>query len=299
MARGRSPGVVNLDLADEILDVLSRASLGVAEQRIDVDPNDLDDPLALIANAVNVLLDDLVYRQEEREEALSVAIEARAKEEFLSYISHDMQTPLALLVGTLSVLEDGPTSEEIEATVPIMRRATERLQRFVQQFLDLARLGADRPLVVQPHTVELRTAVRNVVELFADKGPVEVAIADDAGTAYADEERIEQILSNLVGNAFKHAGPRPGVAITTAAGPDGVRIHVEDHGRGMSEEEVRRVFAKYERGDAPGSAPGTGLGLYLSRALAEAQGGSLTVRSRRGEGSRFTLTLPDAPSVPD
>lgn len=286
------------DLAEGILDVLSQASLGNVEERVAVDPTDLDDPLSLVANAVNVLLDDLQYRQQEREEALAVAIEARAKEEFLSYLSHDMQTPLALLIGTLSVLEDGPTPAELDATVPIMRRASDRLQRFVQQFLDLARLGADRPLVVQPRTVELAEVIENVVQLFADKGRIAVDVADGAGVAYADQDRVEQVLANLVGNAYKHAGPDPGVSITTEAAEDGVRIRVADRGRGMSEEDVARVFAKYERGSGPGTAPGTGLGLYLSRALAEAQGGSLDVESRLGEGSRFTLTLPAEPSVP-
>lgn len=289
---------MNRDLADEILDVLARASLGEVDLQVDVDPNDLDDPLSLIGNAVNVLLDDLSYRQREREEALSVAVEARAKEEFLSYLSHDMQTPLALLVGTLSVLEDDPTSSEIEATLPIMRRAGDRLQRFVQQFLDLARLGADRPLVVQPSTVELGATVRHVVDLYADKGPITVALEDDATTAYADEERVEQILSNLVGNAFKHAGPAPQVRITSDTVADGVRIHVADRGHGMAAEDIERVFGKYERGSGPAVSPGTGLGLYLSRALAEAQGGTLTVESQLGEGSRFTLTLPDRPPMP-
>lgn len=289
---------MNRDLADEILDVLSRASLGDADHKVDVDPHDLDDPLALIGNAVNVLLDDLAYRQREREEALSVAIEARAKEEFLSYLSHDMQTPLALLVGTLSVLEDDPTPEEVAATLPIMRRAGDRLQRFVQQFLDLARLGADRPLVVQPGTIELRDVIDHVVHLFADKGPIEVTLDPDATTAYADEDRVEQVLANLVGNAFKHAGPDPRVHISTTAGPSRVHIHVADRGRGMRPEELERVFAKYERGNGAAVTPGTGLGLYLGRALAEAQGGSLTAESRVGEGSCFTLTLPDAPPAP-
>lgn len=290
---------VNRDLAEAILDVLSRASLGDVDAQVDVDPTELDDPLAVIGNAVNLLLEDLAYRQQEREEALSLAVEARAKEEFLSYLSHDMQTPLAMLVGTLSVLEDHPTEEEFATTVPIMRRAAERLQRFVQQFLDLARLGASHPLVVQPGTVELAAVTAHVVELYEDKGPVAVAVADDATTAYADRDRVEQILANLVGNAFKHAGPRPDVSITTEAAGSLVRVHVADRGRGMSREDLDRVFAKYERGSGPGSAAGTGLGLYLSRALAEAQGGTLTGESALGQGSRFTLTLPAQPPIPD
>lgn len=286
------------DLSDEILDVLSHASLGQLDVRVDVDESDLDDPMCLVANAINVLLDDLAYRQEEREAALAIAVEARAKEEFLAYLSHDMQTPLALLLGTLSVLEDSPAPEEIEATLPILRRAGNRLERFVQQFLDLARLGADRPLLIQPGTVELEHTIAQVVGLFSDKPAIEVRLADDARTAYADEDRVEQILANLVGNAYKHAGDDPGIAITTEASGGGVRIHVTDRGRGMSVEDQRRIFAKFERGAGPARASGSGLGLYLSRALAEAQGGTLTLESELGRGSRFTLTLPDHPPAP-
>jgi signal transduction histidine kinase len=298
VARGRAASLVSRDLADELLDVLSHASLGRLHVRVDVDEADLEEPLALIGNAVNVLLDDLAYRQQEREDAVAVAVEARAKEEFLAYLSHDMQTPLALLLGTLSLLEDSPDQEELEATLPILRRAGNRLERFVQQFLDLARLGADRPLVVQLRTVDLAHAIGHVVDLFADKGPIDLVVDEEATTAYADEDRVEQILANLVGNAYKHAGEEPQVSIRTDRTDAGVRVHVSDRGRGMSEEDLARVFTKFERGASPSRAAGTGLGLYLSRALAEAQDGTLTVESELGKGSRFTLTLPARPPIP-
>lgn len=129
---------------DDLLDVLGRASVGDLDARVDVAPDALDDPVGLLANAVNLLLDDLAFRQQEREEALAVAVTVRAKQEFVAELTHDMQTPLALLRASVELLADSTTdSAGRGAALPVMQRAIVRLQALTAQLLDFARLQAD------------------------------------------------------------------------------------------------------------------------------------------------------------
>jgi signal transduction histidine kinase len=283
---------VTVPSPDELLDTLSRAAVGDTDARVDTDADDLDDPLSLIGNAVNLLLDDLTYRQREREEALRTAAAAEAKEEFLAYVSHDMQTPLAILMGYLELLEDEPTEETLDGSLPHMRRATRALQRLVNQFLDYARLEAHRPLVVDPEPVDLVRLAEDVAAMFAGEGSVIVSVEDDPPAAFADEERVERILANLVANGLKHSGADDGVRVEI--GSDGAEVHVAviDRGRGLTSDDLERAFDKFQRGPTARGTPGSGLGLFVSRRLAELLGGALTAESVPGEGSRFTLTLP-------
>ncbi|GGI08500.1 hypothetical protein GCM10011354_29390 [Egicoccus halophilus] len=272
--------------------MISLACLGDTTTRAQVDPEALDDPLGLIGNAVNVLLDDLEYRQREREDALRRVAGMEAKQEFLAYLSHDMQTPMAVLLGAVTVLRSSQSAEDVEATLPLMEQAIERLQRFVRQFLDLARLEADRGLVLEVAPMDLEASVKRVVDLFADDGPIAVTSAPQLPPVAADPLRVEQILTNLVANAFKYARMAPRIELDAGATPGTVELRVVDDGPGMAPDELARVFGKFERG---GVASGAGLGLFISRALAEAHGGSLSATSRPGQGAAFVLCLPEAP----
>jgi two-component system, OmpR family, sensor histidine kinase KdpD len=279
-------------LFEAILDALGAASMGDLDRRVPVDPTALEDPLELVANAVNLLLDDLRHRQSEREEALRQVSAGEAKEEFLASLSHDMQTPLAIILGALHVLDSSDAAEHLDATLPLMRAAAHRLQRFIQQFLDLARLEAHELLVVRPVRNEVRPLVDRAVELFVEHAPVRVEVPDDLPPVLADPERVEQILANLLSNALNYA-KEP--SITARAVDGAVEIVVADRGRGMDAEQLERAFAKFERIDATRAPSGTGLGLFISRAMANAQGGSLVGESEPGVGSRFILRLPRAP----
>jgi signal transduction histidine kinase len=297
----RAPGPAEGDplatpLIDRLLDTLGAASLGDLRTRVDVDPDALDDPLELVSNAVNLLLDDLAYRQAEREEALRQVAAAEAKEEFLASLSHDMQTPLAIILGAIHVLDAANSTEHLHSTLPLMRAAAHRLQRFVQQFLDLARLEAHEVLVVRPIPLEVRDVVRRTVELFVEYAPIGVDVPADLPRMSGDPERVEQILANLLANAFSYAAePR----LTARHVGDHVELEVADRGRGMTEAELERAFAKFERISRGRGPSGTGLGLFISRAMAEAQDGSLTGTSELGVGSRFMLRLPVVPEEPE
>lgn len=280
---------------DDILEALARASVG-RDVRIEADPTRSEEPLALIGAALNILLEDLAFRQREREDALHQVAVAEAKQEFLAYLSHDMQTPLSMLLGAVDLLGPDARTDDLAATLPLMRTAVETLQRLVQQFLDLARLDAQRPLEVATTTVDLLAVVRAATELFADRGPIDVRVPEQVPPVYADPGRVEQILANLLGNAYKYARD-PAIDVEHDAEAGCVQVSIVDHGDGLSETDLEHVFGKFARGGVSSRAAGTGLGLFISRALAEAMGGSLHADSRPGEGSRFTLSLPvaDAP----
>lgn len=293
MAGDRGRGFVTPPDVDRILEVLARASVGDLDARIDVEPADLDDDLELIANAVNLLLEDLNYRQREREKALEIAASAEAKEEFLAQLSHDMQTPLAILLGYLDIIDPSQDDADgVESVIVPMRHAAKALHRYVRQFLDYARLEADQRLVINTERVDVAETVGKVLPMFAKEGLITVDADIDDPVAYADEERVERILANLLSNAFTHAPSAEGTIVRLRAGDGIIDVTVIDHGPGMTREQMERAFEKFERGDATTNIPGTGLGLYMSRALAEAQGGSLVAESTPGQGSRFTLRLP-------
>jgi signal transduction histidine kinase len=286
-----SPDRPSSPLFDSLLDVLGAASLGDLEPRVEVAPDALEEPLELVANAVNMLLDDLAYRQSEREEALRRVAAAEAKEEFLASLSHDMQTPLAIILGAIHVLDATNSPAHLESTLPLMRAAAHRLQRFVQQFLDLARLEAHEVLVVRPTPVDVGDIVERTVGLFVEYEAIVVELPSALPRVLADPERVEQILANLLSNAFSYASSP---SVTASADEATVTIAVADRGPGMTEEELERAFAKFERINRGRGPSGTGLGLFISRAMAQAQGGQLLASSEPGVGSRFCLRLPRA-----
>jgi signal transduction histidine kinase len=279
-----------LERIDGLLDVLAAASLGDLGSRVEVAPDALEEPLDLVANAINMLLDDLAYRQRDREEALRRLAAAEAKEEFLASLSHDMQTPLAIILGAVHVL-DATSAEHLESTLPLMRAAAHRLQRFVQQFLDLARLEAHEALAVRVVPLDVAAVVERTVSLFVEYEPIVLELPADLPAALGDPQRVEQILANLISNAFGYASTP---TIHARAEGASVLIEVADRGRGMTVEELDRAFTKFGRIDRGRAPSGTGLGLFISRAMAEALGGRLTGRSEPGTGSRFTLQLPTA-----
>lgn len=287
----RSP--VSQPSVDDILDVLGRASVGDAEARIEVEEAALDEPFGLLANAINLLLDDLAFRQGEREVALEAAVAARAKQEFLAQLSHDMQTPLALLRASVDLLTDSAADEsDLQSAVPVMRRATTRLQALVQQLLDFARLQSGRNLAVQMSVVPLEPLVHRVVKQFEDHANVELDLPDELPTIRADADHVRRILTDLLTVAFAQAATGSLVTLRASAEQATVRLMVEYPAGGLVPDDVNRALEAFEQGHS--GLTGTGLSLFVSRALAEAQGGSLAVELAGDGRMRLRLSLPTA-----
>jgi signal transduction histidine kinase len=119
-------------------------------------------------------------------------------------------------------------------------------------------------------------------------------VADDAPSARADDQRLEQVVSNLLGNAIRHTPPGGLVAAAVSSEPGAVRLDVRDTGEGIAAEDISHVFERFFRGRSQNGETGAGLGLALVKELTEAMGGSVEASSTPGEGSVFTVRLPRA-----
>jgi PAS domain S-box-containing protein len=243
-------------------------------------------------------------RLEASERALQQAEASnRAKSEFVSRMSHELRTPLNAMIGFSQLLgldrEPGLAPHQREWTQQI-QRAGWHLLEMINETLDLARIEAGAVnLTLQPvDLAPLVAACRSMVEAGAGERRVRIEekLAADAPAMLADPTRLKQILTNLMSNAVKYN--REGGVLTVTARPDGPRhvlLSVQDSGLGMSNTQLGALFQPYNRLGREGSGiEGTGIGLVISRRLAELMGGTLEVSSAAGAGSTFTLRLPAA-----
>ena len=220
----------------------------------------------------------------------------RARREFIANASHELRTPLFSLGGFLELLDDEEldqqTRDEFLAT---MRDQVERLSKLATELLDLSRLDAGH-IDLEREPVSLAATVRLVANEF---GPVSrqsrhelVVEADEDTVAVGDEQRIVQVLRNLVENAFVHTPPGTRVILRAERARGGVALSVEDDGPGVPPEQLDHVFERFYRGDGT-RASGSGLGLAIAHELALAMDGTLGGDSRPGH-TIFCLTLPAA-----
>jgi signal transduction histidine kinase len=221
----------------------------------------------------------------------------RMKEQVFSHLSHELRTPLTSMREATHLLADGvagPLGPRQERLVSIISDSTERLLRLVNRTLDLSRLRAGL-LPLEQHPVRLRdVAARALHELRpqADAARVRVEEAADGGDPWVlgDEERLVEVVVNLVSNAIK-ASPE-GETVRVDVGDDGgqARLVVEDHGVGIPNGALARIFDPYVQG--PGAPAGAGLGLTIAKSVVEAHRGHIVVESQEGRGSRFAVRLP-------
>jgi signal transduction histidine kinase len=221
----------------------------------------------------------------------------KMKEDFFATVSHELRSPITSVREAAHLLAEevpGPLTAKQARLVAIVRRSTERLLRLVNQILDMSRLRAGvLPLEYMPLDLDWLIA-RAIEELRPQADEARVAIARERiGTRFTvlgDEDRLVQVLVNLLANAvrFTPVGGRVTVRLVDA-GPE-CEIQVEDTGVGIPAAELPHVFETYRQAH-PGRG-GTGLGLAIVRGLVHAHGGRVTAESQEGKGSRFTVLLP-------
>jgi signal transduction histidine kinase len=225
----------------------------------------------------------------------------RLKDEFVALISHDLRTPLTSIMGYLELTMDDVTlGEEPRGYLEVVQRNSERLLRLVNDLLFVARLEAGE-LDLHPTEVDLAAIVRQSVE---EARPRAAAKAIELGsevqsvaTIPADRGRIFQLLDNLISNALKFTPEGGRVEVRLLQRDSRVRIEVADTGIGIAENEQRRLFERFFRATTATERhiPGTGLGLYIASAIAEAHGGTIEVESELGCGTTFCVGLPLVP----
>jgi len=227
--------------------------------------------------------------------AAAVPDAAAAAMEIVATVSHELRSPLTSIKGYTSLLLsrwDRLSDDQKQMMLGQIQHDADRVTRLITELLDISRLEAGR-LTLRRQRLEVRDVAARVVEQVTMAYPdlrTEVRVPPDLPWVLADADKVEQVLTNLVENAAKYADPAR-VRIVASHDDESVTVAVEDHGAGIGADDLPRVFDRFFRRDH-GRPSGTGLGLWISRRLAEAHGGSLTATSVEGEGSVFRLTLP-------
>jgi signal transduction histidine kinase len=222
----------------------------------------------------------------------------RVKDEFVALISHDLRTPLTSILGYLELtIDDGNLTDEQQGHLEIVSRNADRLLHLVNDLLFVARLEAGQ-LDLDPAELDLAAVVRQSVaeaEPRAAAGGIALTLeAGEVPAVRADRGRMFQLMDNLVSNAIKFTPPGGDVHVSLSRVNGVVRLEVSDTGIGIASAEQQRLFERFFRASTASDRqiPGTGLGLYISRAIVEAHGGSIAVSSEPGEGTLFCVELP-------
>ena len=217
--------------------------------------------------------------------------------EVISTVSHELRSPLTSVKGYTSLLLNRWERLADEQKLMMLEQVhhdADRVTRLVTELLDISRLESGK-LVLRRQLVDLCELVGVVIEKVRMMEPevhAEVEFSAGFPRVYADPDKIEQVLTNLVENAAKYADPK-GMRVLGEVGDGVVSVAVVDQGEGIPQADLPRVFTKFYR-RAETRPTGSGLGLWISRGLVEAHGGRLGVESRVGEGSTFRFTLPTA-----
>jgi len=229
------------------------------------------------------------------------------REEILTVVSHELRTPVTIISGYDRLLlseEVGPLNDEQRRFLSESAKACRRLDSFIGDLLEASRVRKDEA-VLEVSIGSLREAIKGVTSLMQPLLEerdlrIETEIPPEANRAQFDQMRLEQSLTNLIGNAIKHSPAEGLIEIATRKpppddDPDGrpmIEISVSDEGPGVSVEDRERIFDAYVQIGESKRAGGLGLGLAVCKRLVEAHGGAIEVTDRSGGGSRFIFTLP-------
>lgn len=226
----------------------------------------------------------------------------QAKSDFLSIASHELRTPLTSIKGSLSLMQSGIVGKMNEPTLNLMNIAlteTDRLIRLINDLLDLAKIEAKKfPLQKEfrPLSPLLQATVDSLTGLAAQAEVTLVISRSPEIEVLMDEDRIRQVLTNLVSNAIKFSPPKTKVTIEVEITKNQqVEFNVIDQGKGISPEDQDLIFQKFRQVTGPNNplVKGTGLGLSIAKALVEEHQGLMGVESKVGQGSNFYFCLPD------
>ena len=237
--------------------------------------------------------------ERERETAAGLRELDRMKNDLVAVIAHDLHSPVAVITGFLHVLTEGwatSTEQEKMEMLDRIRSRVGRLRGLVDDVLDVARIEAGE-LGVERAELDLNAVVSQVAAEMAMTFPGRtITLPADANLrAVGDERRVWQILTNLLSNALKFSGGDEPVEVDLRREGTQIIVAVRDRGPGITAEELPQVFERFVRLPGTASIPGTGIGLFIAKSLAEAQDGQLTVESTPGVGSTFCLALPADP----
>ncbi len=240
------------------------------------------DELGVLAQTLNSMADDILKTE-------------RLKNDFISSISHEIRTPLTAVAGWAETILTGDLSnrDEVEKGLQVIMRETGRLSDMVEELLDFSRIEGGR-MTLHSDLFDLRTEVADIVEIYrakADKHGVGLSVtqADQPAPVMGDTNRIRQVIINIIDNAVKFSpeGSDINIRMKTA---DWITLDIEDHGSGISEEDLENVTKKFYKGSSKRS--GSGLGLAISDEIVRLHGGELRITSELNKGTTVQVLLP-------
>ena len=217
----------------------------------------------------------------------------RGRDELLAIVSHDLRNPLGVVDLTIGMLETDP--EALQSVLPRAKRAVDRMQRLIEDLLELARIDAGT-LGVEPRPLDLSGLLEDAYEqhrmLAAEKGLKLVRdIAPRLATVNADRHRLSQVIANLLGNAIKFTPTGGTVQFAARPNDSSVVLEVGDTGPGIPREQLDHIFERFWQASAR-RKDGVGLGLAIVKGIVDAHGGRIDVESDVGRGTTFRITLP-------
>jgi signal transduction histidine kinase len=230
----------------------------------------------------------------------------QTQRDFLSGVSHDLKTPLAVIQGYASALEDGIADDEVsrQRVIAGIRRETERMTGLVASLLELARLEAGLT-PFEPAALDLGTLVRKVLgELGTRAQPKDLhlqeALPEKLPPVQADPTQIERVLMNLLENAIRFTPGGGTIGVGGAAQAGRVSLWIQDSGPGIPQEALPHIFDRFYQFEPARTTgrSGSGLGLTIAREIMKRHGGEIYVQSEIGQGARFTISLPCSPYSP-
>jgi signal transduction histidine kinase len=222
----------------------------------------------------------------------------QTKREFVQMISHDLRTPLTAILGTFELLASGAygkLTERGERRVKDAERESERLISLINELLDIDKLESGNMQLILDEC-EIQNIFRRATEavaVIAEKRKIKLEVTTENPSVSADEDRVVQIMINLLGNAVKYSPENETIKIDVIDEKNFIRVDVIDHGPGIPKKDKRLIFERFKQieGEEYKRSGSSGLGLAICKALVESHGGTIGVDSEVGQGSRFWFTL--------
>jgi signal transduction histidine kinase len=247
-----------------------------------------EDMVVSIASQAAVALDNSILFEEIK------ALSAK-KDEFIALASHELKTPLTTIKGYLQIIDRTEKGNVANLFVGKAMNQVEKLDALINDLLNVSKIEAGK-LQFQMEDFDIRATLLDIVETFQYSNTTHKLICnipDESMFVYADEQRIEQAITNIITNAIKYSPNAETVYISLEKTDSGVTVSVRDEGIGMTEQQKRQVFSRFFRAEGMQSISGLGLGLYLSKEIIERHNGVIGVNSTFGVGSEFYFTIPD------
>jgi PAS domain S-box-containing protein len=216
----------------------------------------------------------------------------RVQQDFIAMASHDLLTPVTVLRARAQLLQRRQTYDE--TSVASILEQSSRMERLIIDLRELVRLEGGR-LALRRELVDLGQIVHEALSRARTQGtqhPLRIEAPPSPIVGFWDNDRLGQVLDNLIGNAIKYSPEGGDIAIQVEATDAEALVRIEDHGIGISSDVLPRLFERFYQGQEPGASTGLGLGLYIARMLVETHGGRIRAESEPGHGSTFTVSLP-------